>query len=235
MSGAKYFSNIDLTDAFQQLKLSERSKALLTVNAIIGLLACERLPLGIKTAPQIFQRVMDEMLKGIDGVMCYIDDIMICSKTEAEHYEILRQVFQSLQEHNDHARINKCCFLQSSIDYLGHTIDREGVHPTQSKVEALLHAPVPTNVAELQSFLGFVSPLNALLGKDVPWKWTKQCESAYKACKNRIPEDSCLTHYDVGKQIRLAYDASYCIGAVISHVMDDGSERPIAMDSHTLT
>ena len=156
LSGAKYFSNIDLTDDFLQLKLSETSKALFIVNTIIGFLACERLPLGIKTAVQIFQRVMDEMLKGIDGVMCYIDNIMICSKTEAEHYEILRQVFQRLQEHNVHARINKCCFLQSSIHYLGHTIDREGVHHTQSKVEALLHAPVPTNVAELQSFLGFV-------------------------------------------------------------------------------
>ena len=113
-------------------------------------------------------------------------------------------------------------FLQSSIDYLGHTIDREGVHPTQSKVEVLLHAHVPTNVAELQSFLGFVnyygrflrnlstylSPLNTLLRKDVPWKWTKQCEPAYKACKNGISDDSCLTHYDVGKQIRLACDTS---------------------------
>ena len=98
---------------------------------------------------------MDEMLKGIDSVKCYIDDIMICSKTEAEHYEILSQVFQRLQEHNVRARVNKCCFLQSSIDYLGQTIDCEGVHHTQSKVEALLHAPVPTNVAELQSFLGF--------------------------------------------------------------------------------
>ena len=83
-----------------------------------------------------------------------------------------------------HASTN-VVFLQSSIDYLGHTIDLEGVHPTQSKVEALLHAPVPTNVAELQSFLGFVnyygrlfrnlSPLNALLRKDVPWEWTKEC------------------------------------------------------------
>ena len=89
LNGAKYLSKNDLTVAFQQLKLSERSKALLTVSTIIG----ERLPFGIKTAPQIVQRVMDEMLKGIDGVMCYIDD-MICSKTEAEHYEILRQVFQ---------------------------------------------------------------------------------------------------------------------------------------------
>ena len=154
LSGARYFSKIDLTDAFQQLKLSERSKALLTLNTLVGLLECERLPFGIKTAPQIFQRVMDEMLKDVDGVMCYIDDIMICTKTEAEHYDVLRQVFLRLQKHNVRARLNKCCFLQRSIDYLGHTIDCEGVHPTQGKIEALLHAPVPTSVTELQSFLG---------------------------------------------------------------------------------
>ena len=92
LNGAKYFSKIDLTDAFQQLKLSDRSKALLTVNTIMGLLTCNRLPYGIKTAPQILQRVMDEMLKGIEGVTCYIDDILICSNTETEHYDVLRQV-----------------------------------------------------------------------------------------------------------------------------------------------
>ena len=140
LNGAKYFSKIDLTDAFQQLKLSDRSKALLTVNTIMGLLTCNRLPYGIKTAPQIFQRMMDEMLKGIEGVTCYIDDILICSNTETEHYDVLKQVLCRLQEHNVRARMNKCCFLQSSIDYLGHHIDAEGVHPTKSKVEALLEA-----------------------------------------------------------------------------------------------
>ena len=157
LNGAKYFSKIDLTDAFQQLKLSDRSKAVPTVNTIMGLLSCNRLPYDIKTAPQIFQRVMDEMLKGIEGVTCYIDDTMICSnETEAEHYDVLRQVMCRLQEHNVRARMNKCCFLQSSIDYLGHHIGAEGVHPTKSKVEALIDAPAPTNVAELQAFLGFV-------------------------------------------------------------------------------
>ena len=146
--------------------------------------------------------------------------------------------------------MNKCCFLQSSIDYLGHHIDAEGVHPTKSKVEALLEAPAPTNVAELQAFLGFVqyygrfyrnlstilSPMNALLRKNVVWKWTNECQAAYETCKHGISEGSWLTHYDVGKQIRLACDASsYGIGAVISHVMDDDSERPIAMASRTLT
>ena len=178
--------------------------------------------------PQIFQRVMDEMLKGIGGVTCYIDDIMMCSKIEAEHYDVLRQVLCRLQEH-----MNKCCFLQSSIDYLGHRIDAEGVHPTKSKVEALLDAPAPTYVAELQAFLGFVqyygrfyrnlstilSPMNALLRKNVARKWTNECQAAYEACKHGISEGSCLTHYDVGKQIRLACDAfSYGASALLFHM-----------------
>ena len=115
LNGAKYFSKIDLTDAFQQPKLSDRSKALLTVNTIMRLLTCNRLPYVIKTAPQIFQRVMDDMLKGIEGVTCYIDDILICSNTETEHYDVLRQVLCRLQEHNVRARMNKCCFLQSTL------------------------------------------------------------------------------------------------------------------------
>ena len=117
---------LDLTDAFQQLKLSDRSKAVLTVNTIMGLLSYNRLPYGIKTAPQIFQSVMDEMLKGIEGVTCYIDDILICSNTETEHYDVLRQVLCRLQEHNVRARMNKCCFLHSSIDYIGLTLMPKG-------------------------------------------------------------------------------------------------------------
>ena len=193
---------------------------------------------------------MDEMLKGIEGVTCYIDDILICSNTETDHYDVLRQALCRLREHNVRAHMNKCCFLQSSIDYLGHHIDAEGVHPTKSKVEALLKAPAPTNVAELQAFLGFVqyhgrfyrnlstilSPMNALLRKNVVWKWTNECQAAYETCKHGISEGSCLTHYGIRKQIRLACDeSSYGIGAVISHVMYDGSERPIAMASRTLT
>ena len=127
LGSAKYFSKIDLADAFQQLKLSERSKELLTVNTTIGLLQYERMPYGIKTAPQIFQRVMDEILHGIEGVVCYIDDILITSNSKEGHYGPLEEVLKRLQKHDVHAHITKCSFLKDSVEYLGHGIGSDGV------------------------------------------------------------------------------------------------------------
>jgi hypothetical protein len=140
--------------------------------------------------------------------------------------------------------------MENSIEYLGHKIDKEGIHPSEEKVKSLKLAPVPTNVSELKAFLGLVNfhgkfiknlssllhPLNHLLRKDVKWRWRQRCQSAFNECKRLISADSCLVAYDVGRQLKLSCDASaYGLGSVLSHVMDDGSERPIAMASRTLT
>ena len=250
LGDGKVFSKIDLKDAFQQLRLSDKSKSLLTVNSIVGLLQYERMPFGIKTAPQVFQKVMDKILAGISNVTCYIDDILVWSRSREEHYAILEQVLRRLQEHNVRARLSKCTFLENSIDYLGHRIDEKGIHPSEEKVKSLKLAPIPTNVSELKAFLGLVNfhgkfmknlssllhPLNQLLRKDVNWKWCKRCQFAFEECKRLISADSCLVAYDVRRQLKLSCDASaYGLGSVLSHVMDDGSERPIAMASRTLS
>ena len=112
-----------------------------------------------------------------------------------------------------------------------------------------MDAPTPRDVSELRSLLGLLNyygrfipnlatlihPLNKLLCRDVTWKWSKTCQEAFKSAKEKIISPSVLVHYDPIRQMRLAADASaYGIGAVISHVMDDGSERPIAFASRTL-
>ena len=80
-----------------------------------------------------------------------------------------------------------------------------------------------------------VSPVNELLRKDTKWNWTKQCQLAFEKCKQLISAESCLTPYDVKKPIRLACDVSaYGVGAMLTHVMDNGSERPVAMASRFL-
>jgi hypothetical protein len=93
LGDGKVFSKINLRDAFQQLKLSGKSNGLLTVNSIVGLLQYERMPYGIKTTPQVFQKVMDKMLAGLNNVACYIDDIMIWTKTKEEHYALLNKCY----------------------------------------------------------------------------------------------------------------------------------------------
>ena len=135
------------------------------------------------------------------------------------------------------------------VVYLGLKIDAKGLHPVEEKANAVKRAPVPQNVSELRSFLGMVQyyhpflpdlattllPLHELLKKGVQWTWTKECQQAYKACKG-LTSDALLVHYDGNRELRLACDASSCgIGAVISHVMDNGQERPIAYASRTLS
>ena len=136
------------------------------------------------------------------------------------------------------------------VDYLGHRIDATGVHPLPDKVEAITSAPVPRNVNELRSFLGLLNyyrkflpniatiltPLNELLQQHRKWKWSANCTKAFEEAKKLLTTSSVLVHYDTSLPMRMAADASaYGIGAVISHVLPNGDEKPIAFTSRTLS
>ena len=123
-------------------------------------------------------------------------------------------------------------------------MDAEGIHPLESKLTAIVQAPAPKNVMELRSFLGLINdnskfirnastilaPLNALLRKDVDWSWTPECQRSFNKAKATLVGSDVLMHYDPLLPIKMAGDASaYGIGAVISHVLPDGSERPVAL------
>ena len=140
----------------------------------------------------------------------------------------------------------KCEFFQKKITYCGDVVDQDGLHKTQEKVEAVVNAPRPENVQQVRSFLGLVNyyhkfqpnlattlhPLNQLLEQGKRWKWTTECEAALIKVKKLMV----LTHYDPVRPLRLACDAPPVgIGPVLSHIMDDGSERPIAFASRTLS
>ena len=144
----------------------------------------------------------------------------------------------------------KCFFLRPCIEYLGHIIDKDGLHPTEEKVRAIREAPKPQNVNELRSFFGIISyysrflpnlltklaPLYQLLQKDARWIWGKKQTEAFEAAKRALQDDSLLVHYDEAKPLVLACDASqYGLGAVLSHIMEDEKERPVAFASRTLS
>ena len=140
--------------------------------------------------------------------------------------------------------------VQLYVKYLGHRVDAEGLHTTPDKLEAVVKAPAPKNVQELRSFLGLVNyygkflpnlattlqPLNSLLQKDRKWKWTSDCSHAFQLAKDILTTSKVLVHNDPSLPMKMAADASaYGVGAVISHVLPDGTERPIAFASRTLT
>ncbi len=143
---------------------------------------------------------------------------------------------------------NKCTFMASSVVYLGHRIDAQGLHPVSDKVQVIHQAPQPRNTTELKSYLGLLSyysrflpnlsstlaPLYQLLHRNMPWRWTLEEKRAFDASKQLLTTSQVLTHFDPKLVILLACDASaYGIGAVLSHQMPDGSERPIGLASRT--
>ena len=128
----------------------------------------------------MFQKLMDTVLQGIPGVICYIDDILIKSS-----FKKLNEVLNRLKIHGFRLKKEKCKFMLPSIEYLGHQINHEGIRPLEDKVEAIAKAPAPRNLRELRSFLGLLNyygkfipnlatiihPLTTLLstGKNCDW------------------------------------------------------------------
>ena len=243
LSGSKLFSKLDFSHAYAQLSVDKASREYLTISTHKGLYSYTKLPYGVKSAPKIFQAKMDMILQGVEKCVCKQDDILIGGVSWQENIKILTEGLERLHKYNLHLKMAKCEFLKREVVYLGLKIDAEGLHPVEEKVNAVKRAPVPQNVSELRSFLGMVqyyhpflpglattlTPLHELLKKGVQWTWTKECQQG-------LTSDALLVHYDGNRELRLACDASsYGIGAVISHVMGDGQERPIAYASRTLS
>ncbi|XP_041439913.1 uncharacterized protein K02A2.6-like [Xenopus laevis] len=134
LAGGKYFSKIDLSNAYQQLELDPDSKTFLTINTHKGLFQYQRLPFGVSTAPAIFQHAMDQILQGIDHVVCFLDDILITGSSVEEHLALLDKVLSKLKASGVRVKLSKCHFLQESVEYLGYRIDAQGLHPTETKL-----------------------------------------------------------------------------------------------------
>ena len=244
------FSKLDLSQAYQQLSLDDLSKQYVVINTHRGLFRYTCLPYGISSAPGIFQRVMESILQGIAGVIVYIDDILVTGSSKEEHNQRLEEVLSRLEKAGLRLRKDKCRFNVSSVSFLGHKIDKDGLHPLEDKVQAVLKAPTPRNVNELKAFLGLISyygkflpnlsstlaPLYFLLRKDTRWHWSTKEETAFSEAKKLLASPRLLVHFDPSLPLTLACDASaYGIGAVLAHQTPDGTERPIAYASRSLS
>lgn len=157
LTGCNVFCVLDLTGAYQQLGLSERSQEFLTVNTHKGLFKFTRLVFGVASAPAIFQSYMDETLKGLDKIKCYFDDVCIGGEDLEECRKNSEAVLERFEENNIRVNLNKCKFFETKIEYLGHIVSEGSVRPNERKLEAVLNAATPRNFAQLQSFLGMIN------------------------------------------------------------------------------
>ena len=249
LANGKKFSVIDFDKAYHQLEIDDDAKKISTINTRKGLYRFNRLLFGLSVSPLIFQKVMDGILGGIPNCVSYLDDILITGKSDAEHMLTSEKVLSKLRDAGIKLKVSKCKFFQDEVKYLGHAIDSKGLYVDFEKTKALMEAPVPTDVTQLQSFLGLVNyygdfvknlssilnPFYSLLKKGVKFVWTDSCQKAFELIKQKLTNPSFLAHYDPTKRLILSCDASsYGLGAVISHIDDNDVERPVAFASLTL-
>ena len=238
-----------MTLAYHQIEVEEDSKKYLTVNIHKGLYQYKRLPFGIKMASAIWQHTIEQVLQGIPGTEVLLDVIVVTGRTTEEHVSRLDMVLKRLQKKNLRVNTEKCYFFQEQIEYCGHVIDKRTSQDAE-KIDAIINAPRPTNVSTLCAYLGLVNyyhrflpniatvlrPLNELLEKDKVWQWSISCETAFLKSKELVASDLVLTHYEPSLNLKVECDASpYGLGAVLSHVMPDNSENPIAFASRSLS
>ena len=164
----------------------------------MGLYQYTSLPFGVASVPAMFWRAMDIISQGVEGVIRYIDDILVTSATDEEHLDRLEEVLKRLKEYGLRAKKSKCFFFQATVEYLGHQVDADGLHTLPSKVAAIVQAPEPENEQQLRSFLGLLNyylkfipnlatilhPLNRLFRQDVWWKWTLECAKSFQEAKD---------------------------------------------------
>lgn len=193
LSGSKWFSVLDLKSGYYQIEIEESDKQKTAFVCPLGFWEFNRMPQGITNAPSTFQSLMEKCMghMNLKEVLVFIDDLIIFSSSLEEHEQRLKRVLQRLRDYGLKLAPEKCKFFQTSVKYLGHVVSERGVETDPEKIKALTTWPVPTNLKELRSFLGFAGyyrrfiqgyshitkPLNELTSGYPPLrKWKKKPE-----------------------------------------------------------
>ena len=247
--GTKYYSTIDLRKGFYQLLLSEKSKHKAGFTTPFGIFEFNRLPFGLSNGPAFFSAVMQNILSDLPFIRVYIDDITIASKDENEHLEHINILLNRLNEHNLKINPDKCNWFATEIKLLGHIVDQNGIRMDVDKIEAIKNRKEPTNLKQLQSFLGLTNyyrkfvlnysritaPLHKLTSQQSKWEWTKECKIAFDLLKQKLIEYPILRAPDFSRQFILHTDASHlALGATLSQIDEDGNEYVVRYASKIL-
>ena len=244
MPRAKVFSILDAKNGFWHIPLSEQSKKLTCFNTPFGRYVFNRMPYGINSGSEVFQRSMEELFAGYPCEVI-VDDMLIWGKDIEEHDGKLERVLKRASQINLKLNVAKCKFRVKQVTYVGHVLSEDGTHPDPAKIKAIINMPTPTEKQELQRFLGMINyiskfvenfsettaPLRELLHNDVEWCWQDRHQKTFEALKRAITNPPVLAYYNVKKPVTLTCDASKSgLGAAC---LQEG--RPVAYASRALT
>ena len=248
---AQYFSTIDLKSGYYQVPMAAEDEEKTAFITKQGLFHFKVMPFGLKNAPATFQRLMHEVLEGLNYVKVHIDDIIIFSESFETHLDHLETVLLRLEMAGLKATPGKCHFAMEELTYLGHIVSVAGYAPDPAKIAAIRDAVSPTNKHEVLVIHGLMSyyrkfirhfaqiaqPITNLLeGKtEDDFEWTDECEAAYRQLKKALINAPVLIRPNLQEPFILQTDwQPYAIGAVLSQ-MKDGQEHPVAYASKKLT
>lgn len=250
ISEGKVFTKLDANSGFHQIQLDDESSKLTTFITPFGRFKFQRLPYGISSAPEYFQKKMDTILQGLDGVVCHMDDILVFGKDKAEHDARLRKVLDRLSQAGLTLNSEKFEFAKTQLEYLGQVIDSSGIRKDPTKVKAIVEMKEPQNTGDVRRFLGMVNqlmkfvpnladkskPLRDLLRKDAAWIWGQDQQQAFDILKKDLTSSETLALYHPERDTVISADSSsYGLGAVLLQAQEDGCMKPVAYASRSLT
>jgi hypothetical protein len=224
LAGAKVFSKIDLRSGYHQIKIRASDVPKTAFSTRYSLYEFLVMSFGLTNAPAYFMYLMNSVfMNELDKfVVVFIDDILIYSKSEAEHAKHLRIVLQRLRDHKLYAKFSKCEFWLDSVKFLGDTISNDGISVDPSKVQEIMDWKPPKSVHQIRSFLGLADyyrrfipdfsriakPMTELLKKGVKFVWSEECDQAFHTLRKHLTSAPVLTQPDMSKPFEVFYDAS---------------------------
>lgn len=245
------FSTLDLRSGFYQVELEESSRPYTAFTTSSGQFMFKRMAMGLRNSPLTFTRLMNSVLAGLLGhsVFCYLDDVILATKDVPTHLDTLSQVLSCFAKAGLTLKLEKCTFLRSQIKFLGHRVDRDGIHTLDDKVRAVTNFPTPSNADQIRSFIGLAGfyrqfikdfskiaqPLTVMLKKDAPFTWNETQQTAFDTLKRALSTAPVLAFPNFQKDFILFTDASDVgIGAVLTQTDENGKSRAIAFASRLL-
>lgn len=251
LSGAKYFSTLDLTSGFYQMKLHPDDTFKTGFSTSKNHYEWKRVPFGLKNAPSSFQRLMSIILADLSPLQIgiYIDDIIIASKSFDEHLNKLKIVFDRLNKHKLKLKPSKCKFLLKSVTYLGYHVSNGIVQPDPSNLNVVKNFAIPSTKKNVRQFLGLTGfyrrfiqnyaekslPLTNLLKNESKFVWSAEAQSAFDTLKSELLKEPILILPDFNKSFSLCTDASnHSLGAILCHEDENKFLHPVAYASRKL-
>ncbi|CAI7860538.1 unnamed protein product [Closterium sp. NIES-53] len=246
---ARAFSKIDLWGGYHQIRVEPSDCAKTAFRTRYGSFEYTVMPFGLTNAPANFQMTMNEAFRPLldKCVIIYLDNILVYSRDKQQHLADLEVVFTVLDKHRLPTKGSKCEFFQDRLEFLGHVISEAGVEINPKKLDTVIAWYPPTNLTELQSFLGFVNvrqfvlemarlpaPLTDLLRKGVTFTWGEKEHAAFSTLKHVLCSPPVLRIADPHRPFEVVTDASdIAIGAVLLQDFGNGLQ-PIAYESRKL-